>query len=59
MEKHSVFDKLKRERIWGRLGIVLITAKGFPDLPTRAFVKRLQTEFPNVRIGAFPNHNTV
>ena len=59
VEKHSVFDKLKRERIWGRLGIVLITAKGFPDLPTRAFVKRLQTEFPNVRIGAFPNHNTV
>ena len=47
VEKHSVFDKLKNEAIWARLGIVLITAKGFPDLATRAFIKRMQLEFPN------------
>ena len=32
VEKDAVFSKLANERVWDRLPMVLVTAKGFPDL---------------------------
>ena len=49
VEKHAVFNRLfSEERVHTRLPCVVITAKGFPDLATRAFLKRLQTTHPHV-----------
>ena len=48
VEKDSVFDRLRRERIWERVPLVLVTAKGFPDLATRAFLRGIQNRFPSV-----------
>ena len=48
VEKDAVFDRLRRERIWERVPLVLVTAKGFPDLATRAFLKGIQNRFPSV-----------
>ena len=41
VEKDAVFNKLVQERIWERYPCAVVTAKGFPDLPTRAFLNRL------------------
>lgn len=49
VEKHSVFHRLfAEERVHTRLPCVVVTAKGFPDLATRAFLKRLQLTHPHV-----------
>ena len=48
VEKDAVFDRLRRERVWERVPLVLVTAKGFPDLATRAFLKGIQTRFPSI-----------
>ena len=48
VEKDAVFDRLRRERIWERVPLVLVTAKGFPDLATRAFLRGIQNRFPSV-----------
>ena len=49
VEKDSVFDRLRAERVWERVPLVLITAKGFPDLATRCFIKQIQTYFPSTQ----------
>ena len=41
VEKDAVFNKLLQEKIWERYPCAIVTAKGFPDLPTRAFLHRL------------------
>jgi meiotic recombination protein SPO11 len=41
LEKEAVFNKLLQEKIWERYPCAIVTAKGFPDLPTRAFLHRL------------------
>jgi meiotic recombination protein SPO11 len=41
VEKDAVFSKLVQEKIWLKYPCVIITAKGFPDFSTRAFIKRL------------------
>ena len=41
VEKDAVFNKLIQERIWERYPCVVVTARGFPDLPTHAFLNRL------------------
>lgn len=57
VEKDSVFDKLVRERVFDRLPCVIVTAKGFPDLATRAFLRRIQDSFPVLPILAFVDWN--
>jgi meiotic recombination protein SPO11 len=46
VEKDTVFQRLINENIFGRIGhkIVLITAKGYPDVNTRVLLKRIQRE---------------
>ena len=45
VEKHAVFHLLEEERIHEKYNCVLITGKGVPDLPTRAFVKLLYEKY--------------
>ncbi|KAG2425773.1 hypothetical protein HXX76_013398 [Chlamydomonas incerta] len=46
VEKDAAFQRLAEDRLWERLPCVLITAKGFPDVATRAFAARLAAAFP-------------
>ncbi|EEH59184.1 type II DNA topoisomerase VI subunit A 1 [Micromonas pusilla CCMP1545] len=57
VEKDAAFDKLCRERIHARVPCVLVTAKGFPDLATRAFLKKFASEFPRVPMLALVDWN--
>ena len=57
VEKDAVFSKLANERVWDRLPMVLVTAKGFPDLATRAFLRRLARRFPEARVLALVDWN--
>ena len=46
VEKDAVFQQLVEERIWNKIdgGCVVVTARGMPDLATRAFCVHLRTE---------------
>ena len=57
VEKDAVFSKLANERVWDRLAMVLVTAKGFPDLATRAFLRRLARRFPEAQVLALVDWN--
>jgi meiotic recombination protein SPO11 len=41
VEKDAIFQRLAEDRLWEVLPCVLITAKGFPDLATRAFLHKV------------------
>jgi meiotic recombination protein SPO11 len=40
VEKDAIFQRLSEDRLADRLPMVLVTAKGMPDLATRAFLCR-------------------
>lgn len=40
IEKDAIFQRLVGDRLHERLPLVLVTAKGNPDLATRAFLSR-------------------
>ena len=44
IEKDAVFNRLAEDRFWEYLPCIIVTAKGQPDLATRAFIKRLRNE---------------
>lgn len=44
IEKDAVFNRLAEDKFWEYLPCIIITAKGQPDLATRAFVKRVRNE---------------
>ncbi|GIL76358.1 hypothetical protein Vretifemale_5972 [Volvox reticuliferus] len=50
VEKDAVFQRLAEDRIWDHLPCVLLTARGMPDLATRAFAARLAACFPPPRL---------
>ncbi|KAG2493755.1 hypothetical protein HYH03_007977 [Edaphochlamys debaryana] len=50
VEKDAVFQRLAEERVWEQLPCILVTARGLPDLATRAFVARLAAAFPPPRL---------
>ncbi|GIL45067.1 hypothetical protein Vafri_2000 [Volvox africanus] len=50
VEKDAVFQRLTEDRIWDHLPCVLLTARGMPDLATRAFAARLAASFPSPRL---------
>lgn len=41
VEKDGIFNRLSEDRFFDRLPCVLVTGKGYPDLATRTFVKKL------------------
>ena len=41
VEKDAVFQRLAEDRAWSSLPLVLITARGMPDLATRALAAKL------------------
>ncbi len=56
VEKDSVFRRLLNDRFFERLPCVLITACGFPDLATRAVVRRVVDDL-GVRAFALTDYN--
>ena len=46
VEKEAVFARLVEERLWERHPVALLTAKGVPDVATRALLWRLHSSAP-------------
>ena len=40
-QSDGIFNRLCNDRFWQIIPCVLVTGKGFPDLATRAFVRKL------------------
>ena len=59
LEKDAVFQRLVEERFCEATRSILVTAKGMPDLATRAFLKGLTAAFPRIPLtaGALAKHN--
>ena len=50
VEKDAVFNRLLQERACERLGAVMLTARGQPDLASRAFLARLSQLLPHAPV---------
>ncbi|KAI8462718.1 MAG: Spo11/DNA topoisomerase VI subunit A [Monoraphidium minutum] len=50
VEKDCIFQRLTEDRLHERLPLALVTAKGQPDLATRAFLCRLSAAAPGVPV---------
>lgn len=52
VEKDTVFQRFVNDKIFDRIEskIVLITAKGYPDVNTRILLKKISTEMPHLPI---------
>lgn len=57
VEKDAVFNRLLQERACERLGAVMITARGQPDLASRAFLARLSALLPHAPVLALVDWN--
>jgi DNA topoisomerase VI subunit A len=44
VEKDAIFQRLSEDRLWSLLPCILITARGMPDMATRAFLHKLHTQ---------------
>ena len=49
VEKDAVFQRLVEEGFCGATNSILVTAKGMPDLCTRAFLQVLTSFYPTLR----------
>ncbi|GBF94838.1 hypothetical protein Rsub_08010 [Raphidocelis subcapitata] len=50
VEKDAIFQRLAGDRLHERLPLVMVTAKGNPDLATRAFLSRLCAAAPSLPV---------
>ncbi|GAX73646.1 hypothetical protein CEUSTIGMA_g1097.t1 [Chlamydomonas eustigma] len=50
IEKDAIFQALNQDRFFDQLPCVLVTAKGMPDLATRAFCSKLMDSFPHLTV---------
>jgi len=48
IEKEATFQGLADSGFFRRLECMIVTAKGFPDLATRAFLRRLTDLYPDM-----------
>ena len=52
IEKETVFHALVEARLYETLDCIMLTGKGFPDIPTKAFLKRLHAACPKLPVFA-------
>nr|XP_024396453.1 meiotic recombination protein SPO11-2-like isoform X2 [Physcomitrium patens] len=57
IEKDAIFQRLVEERFFLKVPCIIMTAKGFPDLASRALLHRLHQEFPSMLIFALVDWN--
>jgi len=57
VEKDAVFNRLMQEGICQQLQLIMITARGQPDLATRAFVNRVAELLPDAPVLALVDFN--
>ena len=57
VEKDAVFNRLLQEHACERLGAVMLTARGQPDLASRAFLARLSALLPHAPVLAVVDWN--
>ncbi|KAL6776272.1 SPO11B [Auxenochlorella protothecoides x Auxenochlorella symbiontica] len=48
IEKETVFQALTRAQLWEECPCILVTARGMPDLATRAFLSHVSKSFPRL-----------
>lgn len=57
VEKDAVFNRLLQENICAQMQAIMLTAKGQPDVATRAFLKRLADLLPGAPVLALVDFN--
>ncbi|KAH9547964.1 hypothetical protein CY35_11G062900 [Sphagnum magellanicum] len=57
VEKDAIFQRLVEDRFFQSVPSIIITAKGYPDLASRALLHRLHKEFPSLPIVALVDWN--
>lgn len=57
IEKDATFQQLAEARLWESFPCVMLTAKGYPDLGTRALLKALHMAMPGVPVLAVVDWN--
>lgn len=57
IEKDATFQQLVEARLWESFPCVMLTAKGYPDLGTRALLKALHVAMPSVPVLAVVDWN--
>eukprot|EP00899_Mesostigma_viride_P018150 jgi/Mesvir1/26336/Mv22513-RA.2 len=57
VEKDAVFQRLVEDKFHNSLPSILVTAKGFPDLATRALLARIHALFPHLPLLALVDWN--
>nr|GME00458.1 meiotic recombination protein SPO11-2 [Ipomoea batatas] len=50
VEKHAIFQRLTKDRIFNQIPCILITAKGYPDIATRFLLHRMSRQFSSIPI---------
>ena len=50
IEKDAIFQALTQDKLFEQLPCVLVTAKGMPDVATRAFCSRIMSAFPSMTV---------
>ena len=50
IEKDAIFQALTQDKLFEQLPCVLVTAKGMPDVATRAFCSHIMSEFPSMTV---------
>ncbi|QDZ25609.1 topoisomerase [Chloropicon primus] len=50
IEKETIFKTLIEEGLVDKLHVILVTAKGYPDIATKCFLKCLSEAFPNLPV---------
>ncbi|KAJ6341749.1 hypothetical protein OIU78_009826 [Salix suchowensis] len=57
VEKHAIFQRLAEDRVFNHIPIILITARGYPDIATRFLLHRMSRTFPELPIMALVDWN--
>ncbi|KAG9145144.1 hypothetical protein Leryth_008933 [Lithospermum erythrorhizon] len=47
VEKHAIFQRLAEDLVFNQIPLILITAKGYPDIATRFLLHRMSRAFPD------------
>ena len=50
IEKDAIFQALTQDKLFEQLPCVLVTAKGMPDVATRAFCSHIMSAFPSMTV---------
>ena len=57
VEKEGIYKRLCEDKFHSRLGCILVTGCGFPDIATRSCVSKLAQKFPQLQVLGICDYN--